>query len=165
MPNQTVTLSPAELRSTFRCFASGVTAVCGTVDGQPNGIIASSFTSVRLDPPMVSVCMDNSSSTWPALRTADRLGISVLGADQELLCRQLAAKGSDRFADVPVEVTPRGAVLISGAVAWFECRVAQEAPAGDHSIVLLEIEDMFGEPHMPPLIFHGSRFRQLELTA
>jgi len=34
------------LRQAFSLFPSGVTAVCGLLDGEPSGMAASSFTSV-----------------------------------------------------------------------------------------------------------------------
>ena len=34
----------------------------------------SSFTSVSLTPPLVSVCVAHTSTTWPLLRHRDRLG-------------------------------------------------------------------------------------------
>lgn len=54
-----------QLRPAFGCFPSGVTAVCADVDGVPAGLAASSFTSVSVEPPLVSVCMQHSSTTWP----------------------------------------------------------------------------------------------------
>jgi hypothetical protein len=54
------------LRRVFSAFPSGVTAVSALIDGRPVGIAASSFTSVSLDPPLVSVCIAHSSTTWPA---------------------------------------------------------------------------------------------------
>src|SRR5689334_9351603 len=89
---------PAALRRVFGAFPTGVTALAALVDGQPVGLAASSFTSVSLDPPLVSVCLAHSSTTWPLLRRATRLGVSVLAAHQEHFGRQLSARGGDRFA-------------------------------------------------------------------
>jgi flavin reductase (DIM6/NTAB) family NADH-FMN oxidoreductase RutF len=55
----------ALLRQAFGCFPSGVTAFCGLLDGVAVGMAASSFTWVSLDPALVSVCVANSSTTWP----------------------------------------------------------------------------------------------------
>lgn len=63
------------LRQAFGCFPSGVTAFCGLLDGAAEGMAASSFTSVSLDPPLVSVCVAKTSTTWPKLATLDRLGL------------------------------------------------------------------------------------------
>ena len=41
------------LRNAFGCFPSGVTAICAMIDGEPDGMAASSFVAVSLDPPLV----------------------------------------------------------------------------------------------------------------
>ena len=152
---------PAQLRRAYGCFPSGVTAVCALHDGIPVGIAASSFTSVSVEPALVSVCVQNSSTTWPRLRTLTRLGVSVLGQDQNVAAQRLAAKQGDRFAELDWVPTYDGGVLVDGAVAWLDCSIHAEVPAGDHAIVLLRIHALRAEPDRAPLVFHGSRFRQL----
>jgi flavin reductase (DIM6/NTAB) family NADH-FMN oxidoreductase RutF len=149
------------LRRVFGCFPSGVAAVCARLDDALVGIAASAFTPVSLDPPLVSLCVQNTSTTWPRLRVAPRLGISVLAATQDVACRRLAAKGGDRFAGLDVRTTAEGAVLVRGAVAWFACSIRDEVPAGDHTIVLMQVHSLDGRHDVDPLVFHASRFRTL----
>jgi flavin reductase (DIM6/NTAB) family NADH-FMN oxidoreductase RutF len=150
-----------ELRVLFGCFPSGVTALCALADGTPVGMVASTFTAVSLRPPLASVCVQRTSTTWPRLRAAVRLGVSVLGQSHGAVCRRLAAKTGDRFAGIDVTATLGGGLLIDGAAAWMECAVRAELPAGDHVIVLLDIHALRAEPEVPPLVFHASRFRSL----
>jgi flavin reductase (DIM6/NTAB) family NADH-FMN oxidoreductase RutF len=157
-------LHPTELRRVFGAFPTGVTAVAALVDGAPVGLAASSFTSVSLDPPLVSVCVAHSSTTWPLLRDSARLGVTVLGAHQEQACRQLAGRGDDRFASLDWRATPDGAVLVEDASAWLDCSVEQLVRAGDHDIVLLRVHELDADPAVPPLVFHASGFRRLEAS-
>jgi flavin reductase (DIM6/NTAB) family NADH-FMN oxidoreductase RutF len=152
---------PGELRRVFATFPTGVVAMAALIDGAPAGLAASSFVSVSLDPPLVSVCVAHTSTTWPALRAVGRLGISVLGAHQEQAGRQLSAPGTDRFAGLTWRATPAGAVLLAGSTAWLDCEVEQQVPAGDHDIVLLRVHDLGADPRVPPLVFHGSAYRRL----
>jgi flavin reductase (DIM6/NTAB) family NADH-FMN oxidoreductase RutF len=152
---------PAELRRAYSCFPSGITAVCAIDGGEPVGMAASSFTSVSIDPPLVSVCVQNTSATWPRLRARRRLGLSVLAHGQDGACRSLSDKHGDRFAGVSWEPSADDAVFVHGATAWLECSVHGELPAGDHAIVLLRIHGLRADPESEPLVFHGSRFRQL----
>ena len=69
-------LDPARLREAFGVFPSGVVAVAAEVEGQLTGLAASSFTSVSLDPPLVSFSVASSSRTWPVLRRAGHLGVT-----------------------------------------------------------------------------------------
>lgn len=154
---------PRQLRGAYGCFPSGVTAVCA-LDGRgtPVGMAASSFTSVSLDPPLVSVCVQNSSTTWPKLRALPRLGVTVLAADQDLAARQLASKDGDRFTELDWAPSADGSVFVRGAAAWLDCTVHAEVPAGDHEIVLLRIGAVSVWPERAPLVFHASQFRRLE---
>ncbi|MEV6923896.1 flavin reductase family protein [Dactylosporangium sp. NPDC051485] len=158
-------LHPAELRRVFGAFPSGVTAVAALVDGVPAGLAASSFTSVSLDPPLVSVCIARTSSTWQVLRRAARLGVSVLAADQERLGRQLSARGVDRFAGVTWRATRGGEILLDGACAWLDCSIEREIPAGDHDIILLRVHALDADRSVAPLVFHQSTFGRLHRAA
>jgi flavin reductase (DIM6/NTAB) family NADH-FMN oxidoreductase RutF len=155
-------LHSTELRRVFGAFPTGVTAVAALVDGAPVGLAANSFTSVSLDPPLVSVCVAHSSTTWPRLRGSARLGVSVLGAHQEQACRQLAGRSGDRFASLDWRASPDGAVLVEDASAWLDCSVEQLIRAGDHDIVLLRVHELDADLSVPPLVFHASAFRRLE---
>jgi len=155
-------LDPDRLREAFGVFPSGVVAVAAEVDGEPVGLAASSFTSVSLEPPLVSFSVANTSKTWPTLRRAPRLGLTVLADHHGQVCRQLAGPVGHRFDGVPVTVTDDGAVLLDEGLARFDCSIHQEVAAGDHTLVLLRLHavDHAGE-HADtalPLVFHRSRF-------
>jgi flavin reductase (DIM6/NTAB) family NADH-FMN oxidoreductase RutF len=154
-------LESTDLRRVFGAFPTGVTAVAALVHGDPVGITANSFTSVSLQPPVVSVCVAHTSTTWPSLRTAPRLGISVLGAHQEGHGRALSERRGDRFGAVHWRATPEGAVLLDGGSAWLDCSVEREIRVGDHDLVLLTVHELDADPAIPPLIFHASRYRKL----
>ena len=158
------TTDQATLRTAYGTFPSGVIAVCALEDDLPVGIAASSFVSVSLDPPLVSVCVQHTSSTWPRLSACARLGLSVLSRGQDRLCRQLAARIEDRFADVDWTATSSGAVLIHNAAAWLECSIYEVVPAGDHDMALLNVEAFQVYPDVAPLVFHASGFHTLAVT-
>jgi flavin reductase (DIM6/NTAB) family NADH-FMN oxidoreductase RutF len=153
--------SPLELRGAFACFPSGVTGVCALIDGEPVGIAASSFVSVSLDPPLVSFCISHDSTTWPVLRRAPRIGISVMSETHDIACRDLAARNGDRFANLKWLAGTSGAVFLADAPLLLECVLDRTVPAGDHDIVLARVERYRAAPEITPLVFHGSGFRRL----
>jgi flavin reductase (DIM6/NTAB) family NADH-FMN oxidoreductase RutF len=155
----------ALLRQAFGCFPSGVTAFCGLLDGVAEGMAASSFTSVSLDPPLVSVCVANTSTTWPKLAKLKCLGLSVLADEHAPVARALAAKTGDRFNGVDWRATDGGAVFVHGATLWLECAPFKRVQAGDHEIVVLQIVSLAMYPDVPPMVFHRSNFRELAPTA
>lgn len=158
----TTLFDQTHLRQVFGTFPSGVTAVAALVDAAPVGIAASSFTSVSLNPALVSLCIAHTSTTWPILRRAQRLGVSILSAAQERASRQLAARHTDRFSELSWRATPDGAVLLDGASGWLETSIDQQVPAGDHDIIVLRVHDLHAGHDTSPLVFHASRFRRLE---
>jgi flavin reductase (DIM6/NTAB) family NADH-FMN oxidoreductase RutF len=153
------------LRQAFGCFPSGVTAFCGLLDGAAEGMAASSFTSVSLDPALVSVCVANTSTTWPKLAKLDRLGLSVLAGDHAPIARALASKTGDRFGGVDWTATESGAVFVHGATLWLECAPFKRVAAGDHEIVVLQIVALAMYPDVAPMVFHRSNFHELAPTA
>jgi flavin reductase (DIM6/NTAB) family NADH-FMN oxidoreductase RutF len=154
-------LDPVQLRQAFGVFPTGVVAVAAEVDGELVGLAASSFTSVSLDPPLVSINLATSSKTWPDLRRAERLGVTVLAHHHGPLCRQLAGPVERRFDGVPVTVTDGGAVLVDDGLAMFDTTIYQEVDAGDHVLVLLELHAVAHTDDSTPLVFHRSAFGRL----
>jgi flavin reductase (DIM6/NTAB) family NADH-FMN oxidoreductase RutF len=150
-----------QLRQAFACFPSGVTALCAEIGGKPVGLAASSFTSVSVEPPLVSLGMQHSSTTWPVLRERRRLGLSVLAEGHDDICARLASRTGDRFAGTDWIATPEGGAFVHGATLWLDCSIHTEVPAGDHDIVLLQVHGVRADPEAAPLVFHGSRFRRL----
>src|SRR3546814_17905191 len=123
------------------------------MDGKPVGRAASSFTGVSLDPPLVSVCIQNRSKTWRQLRSVLRMGVSVLASGQDLECRQLARPEGDRFESVAWEHDEHGSTFLAGAAAWLSCGIHTAVPAGDPAIVFLRAH------HLPfPATYHTPDF-------
>lgn len=149
------------LRQAFGCFPSGVTAFCGMVEGAPEGMAASSFTSVSLDPALVSVCIAESSTTWPKLANLERCGVSVLSGAHGSVARQLASKKGERFDGVDWVASEGGAVFVHGSTLWLECTPFKRIEAGDHLIVVLKILGLAMYPDVTPMVFHRSGFHEL----
>lgn len=89
------------------------------------------------------------------------LGISVLGEEHDEAARTLAAKTGDRFAGLETVSRPTGAVFIKGTALWLESAVEQLIPAGDHTIVVLRVNEVTVDANVAPIVFHRSGFRRL----
>jgi len=151
-----------QLRRAFSAFPTGVVAV-GTLgwDGAPIGMAVNSFTSISLDPPLVAISVANTSRTWPLIEASKSIGLSVLGHTQELVSRQLSAREGDRFAGIQWQANDSGAVHFPDAALWLSCSVHSQLPGGDHTIVLLEVNDVEFFAEVEPLLFHHSRYRTI----
>jgi flavin reductase (DIM6/NTAB) family NADH-FMN oxidoreductase RutF len=158
-------LDPGRLREAFGTFPSGVVAVAAEVDGDLVGLAASSFTSVSLEPALVSFSVANSSRTWPTLRRAEHLGVTVLADHHGDVCRQLAGDVAHRFDGLALTATDDGAVTLDDGLARFDCTIHREVAAGDHTIVLLRLHAVEHADTSLPLVFHRSGFGRLAASA
>ena len=158
-------LDPNRLRRAFGIFPSGVVAVAAEVDGRLIGLAASSFTSVSLEPPLVSFSVANTSKTWPDLRRTAHLGVTILADHHGEVCRQLAGPVDERFDGISVSATEDGAVTLDEGLARFDCTIYDEVEAGDHLIVLLRLHAVEHPETGSPLIFHRSGFGRLAESA
>lgn len=155
-------LDPQRLRTAFGTFPSGVVAVAAKVDGSLIGLTASSFTSVSLDPPLVSFSVANASKTWPVLRQAKHLGVTILADHHGPLARQLAGPVGARFDGAQITLSDGGAVTLPDGLAQFDTAIYREVVAGDHTIVLLQLHNVQHADSASPLVFHRSAFRRLQ---
>jgi len=156
-------LDPTTLRQAFARFPSGIAALCATIDGAPQGIVASSFTvGVSLEPALVSFAVQNTSNTWPVVKRSGRIGVSILGSEHHGVCRQIASKTGDRFAGLSLTGTEGGALYLDRSALWLETSVYAEVPAGDHHVVLLEVHGVAThDGEHAPLVFQDSGFHEL----
>jgi len=152
------------LRRAFSLFPTGVVAMCGHDGDAPVGMTVNSFTSVSLAPPLVSVCVGRHSTSWARLNALPRIGLSILGHDQEALSRQLSARQGDRFSGVTLAPGEHSARFVPGATLWLDCAVADRFSGGDHEIILFEVKRTTLFPDIPPLVFHQSQYLGLSKT-
>ncbi len=149
------------LRHVLGHYPTGVAVITAHTEHGPVGMAMNSFTSLSLDPPLVLFCPAAASTTWPVLREVGRVAINVLSAKQEAVSRRFAAKSVDRFSDASWSVGENGAPLLHDALGWLECTVQSESEAGDHTVVIAEIERMNVHWEITePLVFFRGRYYQ-----
>ncbi|MFI5827827.1 flavin reductase family protein [Streptomyces sp. NPDC051578] len=159
--------SPDLLRSVFRQHAAGVAVITATTSGgAPVGFTATSLNSVSADPPLLSFTIGTGSSSWPAVRDSDHLGVHILAEHQQELAGLFARSGADRFGPATDWAEgPHGVPVLSGVLAWVVCRVVARVPAGAHRVIIAEL--VCGDPEVHaggegrPLLYHQGRFNAL----
>lgn len=139
--------------------AAGVVVITAMSEGVPVGLTATSFSSVSLDPPLVSFYVDQSSTTWPSLRAADHFAVNVLDSDQADLAARFARKGIDRFAEpTRWRPGPLGAPLLDDVSAHLICLPYERACVGDHVLVVGLVTQAEVRGPGRPLLYHQGRF-------
>ena len=132
---------PRALRNAFGAFMTGVTVVTAhDAEGKPLGFTANSFTSVSMDPPLVLVCLANSSSNYDALINAKGFAVNILAEDQMEISNTFARPSEDRFAGVAWHSGPYGSPVIDATSAWFDCSMFKTVEAGDHVILIGQVQ-------------------------
>jgi flavin reductase (DIM6/NTAB) family NADH-FMN oxidoreductase RutF len=141
----------AELRRLLRRTISGVTIVT-TIDADrnPRGLTANSFTPVSLEPALVLVCIARSAGSFPAFLEARHFAINILCESQVELSQRFASRLPDKFCGVKYRGSVVGAPIISGSLAWLDCRRHDGIEAGDHLIMIGEVLS-FGHRDARPL--------------
>lgn len=151
-------VDPRHFRMVLGNYPTGVVVVTTTEAEQaPVGMVVGSFTSVSLNPPLVSFLVDRSSSTQARIQAAGRFCANVLAADQEQLCRKLAARRPDRFDGVPWEPSPLGNPVLEGIVAWIDCTIDTVIELGDHDLIVGRAHELrvASDKKTPLLFFRG----------
>ncbi|NRQ37401.1 flavin reductase family protein [Nonomuraea sp. NN258] len=146
-------------RRALAVHAAGVVIITAQSDGIPVGLTATSFSSVSLDPPLVSFYVDRTSTTWPRLGAADHFAVNVLASDQAELAARFARRGTDRFAEpTRWRAGPLGAPLLQDVSAHLICLPHETMDVGDHVLVVGMVAE--ARVHRPgrPLLYHQGRF-------
>lgn len=147
-------------RAVLGRFATGVTIVTvREANGRPHGMTVSAFASVSLDPTLVLICIDRSATLAPHLPAIDHFAVNVLTAQQEELSRRFANDLDDRFDGIGYSIGKSGAPILENVLAWLECRVVEQHAAGDHVIVIGEVERAEAHSGTPLLYFRGGYAR------
>ena len=162
-------LTSLDFRRALSQFATGVTVVTvQCAPGRVHGMTANSFTSVSLQPPLISLCVDERAHLLPLILDRRVFGVNVLKEDQQNwseffarpeqeqeLHEREAAKHQIRFC-----WTPGGVPLLGGVLCQIACRLDAAHVAGDHTIVVGEVlsAQLYAGS---PLIFFRSEYTRL----
>jgi len=147
-------IDPRAMRDVLGHFATGVTVVTAAGPDGPLGFTCQSFSSLSLDPPLVTFAPARSSTTWPRVRAVGSFCVNVLSAEQEGLSRQFGRSGADKYAGVGWVPGPQGSPVLDGVVAWIDCTLAAEHDGGDHTMVVGRVLGLGADPTRSPLVFH-----------
>ncbi|MBP2708170.1 flavin reductase family protein [Microbispora sp. RL4-1S] len=151
-------------REALGSFASGVVVVTASGPGGPLGFTCQSFTSLSLDPLLVSLAVARTSRTWPRIREVGDFCVNVLAEDQRELSAMFAGPEAGRFAGVRWRPGLGGAPILDGVCAWISCQIWSEHDGGDHTIIVGRVTALDAAPSPAPLLFHRGRYGALAKT-
>jgi len=159
-----MTLDPEQLRRAMRAWTTGVTVVTAKYLDQQYGMTVNSFTSISLEPPLVSLALKRLTHTCELVEKSGEFGVTILSAGQKELSDRFAGKFpevKDRFEGVPTETLTLDIPLIKGGIAYFNCRVVNSIPAGENILFAAEVLAVRGEGEGDPLVYHNRVYHRL----
>lgn len=164
-PSFDPSFDPSQARERFRTamaqLAGGVVVITTEdAEGRPHGFTATSFCSVSMDPPLVLVCLADTSSSYEAFLGCRGFAVSLLSQEQRALAIRFATTGADKFRPEDNVTTPRLLPAVAGALAVLDCAVHARHPAGDHIILVGAVRHVLSG-RGDPLVYHDRAFRQL----
>ncbi|WP_344868375.1 flavin reductase family protein [Amycolatopsis ultiminotia] len=155
-------MTPDSFRAAIGHFASGVTVVSAATGSRRFGATVSAVSSLSLEPAMLLVCLNRQTGTAAAITRAGFFGVNVLAENQAHLAARFAGRAVGKFDDVPVTPGHHGQPLLTGALAHYECRVAEQVQAGTHTVFIGEVHHAAAREGKPLAYFRG-RFGTLNL--
>jgi flavin reductase (DIM6/NTAB) family NADH-FMN oxidoreductase RutF len=156
--------SSRDFRNALGWFATGI-AVMTTceADGRFVGITVNSFSSVSLDPPLISFCLDRNALSVNSFLNAKHFGVNVLSEHQETLSAAFARSSStgDKFVGLAYEVGASGCPLLTDCLTHLECEREVAHEAGDHLIVIGRVVRLMQRSEGRPLLYFRGRYAKI----
>jgi len=159
-----MTLDSEQLRRAMRAWTTGVAVVTAVHAGRRYGMTVNSFTSISLEPPLITVALKQLTHTHELVEGSGEFSVTILASGQKDLSDRFAGKLpdiADRFEGVETETLSLGAPLIKGGLAQFNCRVVNAHPVGENTLFIAEVVSARGEGEGKPLVYHNRVFWKL----
>jgi flavin reductase (DIM6/NTAB) family NADH-FMN oxidoreductase RutF len=140
----------------FRQLMAGVCApvavVTTVVDGVPYGSTVSSLASLSLDPPLVTVAFDRTSTLLPRIQQAGQFGVNILSQSQDDLAGNFATRKADKFGGTEW-FADDGLPRLAGTAGWMACDLNHAVEGGDHLLLFGLVRAASSRHDLPPLVY------------
>ncbi|MET7995852.1 flavin reductase [Amycolatopsis sp. NPDC005232] len=147
-----------DLKEFNRKFVTGVTVVT-TMDSadRPRGLAVSAYMPISLDPPLVALCVQKTSSTYPSLFESKHLGINIIANTQRAVVAGFASKSDDKFAGLDWHAGPEGSPLIRGSAASIEAEIKERFRAKTHVLIVAQVTYLEVSTS-DPMVYKAAKF-------
>jgi flavin reductase (DIM6/NTAB) family NADH-FMN oxidoreductase RutF len=123
-----------------------------------------SFTSLSLDPPMVTVVLKNDTRVFELVGRSRAFSVTILSNDQRELAERFAGKmhGTERMSGLATQTLDGGASILTGGLAWLDCRVVHTYAAGVNTLFVAEVVEANIHSADDPLVYHNRGYWHLK---
>jgi len=156
-------ISGEVIKQVMRQWPSGIAVVSSVYQDVFHGLTANSFTSVSINPPLVSVTINTQTRTYQMITDAGIFGITILSETQEGISERFAGRTADqkRFSELDIFTLVTGAPLIFGGAAHLDCRVVYCYGMPDSALFLGEVVAAQITEGVKPLIYFNREYHKL----
>jgi flavin reductase (DIM6/NTAB) family NADH-FMN oxidoreductase RutF len=154
------TIGRSDFHEVMTRFATCVTVVTAYDAQRPVGCTATAVFSLTDRPPSMVVSLAAGSGTLRHIRAAGTFAINVLPWHRRELAHQFATSESDRRFEGVSHEERHGAPVLTEAVASVVCRLAQDVPLLDHSLIVGEVISAGVDGCADPLVLYRRQQRR-----
>ena len=160
MPNE-----QEQFRLVMRQWASGISVVSTKHDSVFHGMTVSSFSSVSIDPQLVTISLMKDSRTHDYVISAKIFGITVLSESQQEISNIFAGQvpeTENRFNDLETWTLDTGSPFLKGGLAFLDCRLTDVFDFGSNSLFIGEVVAAKVGNGGRPLLYFDQQYRMLQ---
>ena len=157
-------LDKGSFRHAMSHFASGVTIMTTTVAGRMHGMTVSAFASQSLDPLLILVSVERSTTMHRLVIESRAFAINILGEQGEGTARFFADNArlhGPEFQQGAYRLGVTGSPILEEATAYLEATLDATLEAGDHTVMVGRVVALNVVRDAAPLIYYRSGYRSL----
>ncbi len=158
-----MTFEPELFRRAMRAWTTGVAILIAAHAGDAYGMTVNSFTSLSLDPPLVTVTLKNTTRVFQLVMKSRAFSVTILPASHQELAERFAGTlhGAERMAGIQTQTLSSGAPLLEGGMAGLDCRVIHTYAAGENTLFVAEVAEARIHSAENPLVYHNREYHHL----
>ena len=152
-----------DYRRALSTFATGIAVVATSHKGCDYALTINSFMSVSLQPRLVLWSLQSDSKVYDIFSGAEFFTISILADEQRAISDRYAFSSDFRLLEQDSMMSSQELPSVRDSLAIFNCRQEQVVLAGDHELILAEVNSFRrgDSPSDAPLIFYHSNYSKL----
>ena len=158
-----MTFDLESFRRAMRAWTTGVAIILAAHEGESYGMTVNSFTSLSLEPPLVTVVLKNDMHIFDLVQRSRAFSINILSDSQRELAENFAGKlhGAERMTSITMKTTASGASILDDGLGWLDCRVVHTYAAGLNTLFVAEVTETGVRSAEHPLVYHNREYHQL----
>ncbi|MGW8144831.1 MAG: flavin reductase family protein [Anaerolineales bacterium] len=154
-----------QFRMVMRQWVTGICIVSTVHNSGYHGMTVSSFTSVSIDPQLVTISLMKNSRTHDYVISAKNFGITVLSENQQEISKIFAGQipeTEDRFDGIETWTLVTGSPFLKDGLAFLDCHLTDVYDFGTNSLFIGEVVAAKVGNGGKPLLYFDQQYHMLQ---